>query len=72
MNCVVKIFKDLVEICDFMFGDKDKGLIELHFLGFLVVNEIRGNISSVEFQTFNKFDLMFQSFALTNGYNSSD
>jgi hypothetical protein len=48
----------LIEVGDLVFGNEDKGLLELNLLPFLVVDEVGRNEAPVEFHALNKLDLV--------------
>jgi len=51
--------------------NKDQGFFELYFLCFLVIDEVRRNIATIEPQSLHELNLMLESLALPNRNHSS-
>ena len=71
LNCSLNKLQDLIEVRDLMLRDKNQRLLEFHFLSFLVIDEIRRNISSIELHSLNELYLMLESLTLPDSNNSS-
>ena len=59
--------KNLPKIGEFFLNIEDVAVLKLYFLFFLVVEEIGGDITSVETEAIDVFNLMVKGFSLFNG-----
>ena len=62
--------KNFSNISEFFFNDKYITVLELNFLFLFVSNEVRRNVSSIEFQTIYELDFMMKSFTFLDSDSS--
>jgi hypothetical protein len=62
--------KNFSNISEFFFNDKNITVLELNFLFLFVSNEVRRNVSSIEFQTIYELDFMMKSFTFLDSDSS--
>ena len=65
--CEFEEGKDLPEIGKFFLNIEDVAVFELYFLFFLVVEEVGGDVSSVEAEAIDIFNFMVEGFSFFDG-----
>lgn len=64
---VLKVREELLEVAYFLLNCQDETVLEFDLLFLIIGDEVRGHISSIEFEAINIFNFVMECFSFLNG-----
>lgn len=64
---VLKVREELLEVAYFLLNCQDETVLEFDLLFLIIGDEVRGHVSSIEFQTIDVFNFVMECFSFLNG-----